>query len=87
MNTIYKYQIQIDDDVEIEMHKDARPIHVAMQNMYLYVWAQVDTARPTEMVKFFVRGTGHNCDGMDNAVYVGTVHDRGFVWHVFSERN
>ena len=75
--TIWKYKFQ----TEIEMPKYAEIVHVGIQNSDVHLWAKVDPLRSTETRCFSVYGTGHLIP--DQALYVGTVFDGPFVWHVF----
>ena len=48
----------------------------------LQLWALVDDAKPSEIRKISVVGTGWNIDG-NPGTYIGTVQDGMYVWHVF----
>lgn len=49
------------------------------------VWVLVTSGyQVTEERHFIVRGTGTNFTANDE--YRGSVHDGGFMWHVFEER-
>ena len=73
-----------DDSVTIEAPKAHSFQHLAMQGTWITLWAQAVENRPPHKRTFFVFGTGHVIPG--DLVYVGTVHDRQFVWHVFEKR-
>ena len=59
-------------------------VHVDMQDDTPTLWAEVDPdsekARTATLTWF---GTGHEIPG--NALYVGTVQDGIFVWHLYEE--
>lgn len=82
MDTIYKYELVIDDVQHIPLPSGAKCLHVAMQNGHLCLWAQVNTTR--ELVNRFFRiyGTGHPMQDPASR-YIGTVQDGPLVWHVF----
>lgn len=82
--TIYKFEVRVNDSVEIPMPKGAQVISVGNQrNGHICFWAIVDSDWPqTELRRFKIRGTGHTITG-DPGKFVGTVMDELFVWHVF----
>lgn len=84
--TIWKYPIEIDDRVDIEMPRNAQLIYVGDQAGQLTVWAMVDDRERPALRTLLIRGTGHPCP--DDAPYVGSAQvlrssGYGFVWHVF----
>jgi hypothetical protein len=92
MLTIYKYKLEIVDEIIIDMPRGARPLGVQTQGVLPlahsglpYVWAMVDTTAPVVRHRFALRGTGHDCAGLDVASYVGTFQLQSgvFVGHLF----
>lgn len=83
MQTVYKYQIEVVDEQEIEMPEDAKLLTAQMQGEMLCVWALVDNQLPTAKRKILVRGTGHDAHGV--GTYISTFQMRGgaLVFHVF----
>lgn len=52
----------------------------------LCVWVLVDPdSHPYREKTIYVRGTGHDCSDIDDKLYVDTVIDREYVWHVFAD--
>lgn len=89
MKTIYKYPIPLSVGSSIRMPVDARIIRAEMDetlvgtkvNRTINLWALVDTDYPMEPCNFYVYGTGQPID--EGHVYVATVKDRSFYWHIF----
>ena len=87
MRTVYKYPIKLVDEQFISMPVDSEIIHVSLDPKgEPCIWAIVNTkARFSINMPIYVRGTGHDLDGMhNNAKHVGSFKDRMFVWHVFA---
>ena len=94
---IFKYKLPFlsgnTDVVNIDMHKNATPIHVALQCGEIHVWALVNAAANKRPERFRMYATGQpiqnvNVLGMLMGAtprYVGTVHQGDLVWHVFHE--
>lgn len=82
MHSVYKYQLGISSPNRIRMPMGATPLCVRIQHGALMMWALVRTGDvPTEERTFLVFGTGHDID--THRLYVGTVEDGPFIWHVF----
>lgn len=77
--TVYKYELAITDDQEIEMPQGAELLYVAMQYGKLQLWARVFPDSRIVRRRFRVAGTGHP-DARGR--YVGTILGQ-LVWHVF----
>jgi len=88
MKTIWKFEIELTDNQNVMMPMEAKILTVQIQHGKVCVWAIVDPEQPLERRYFYLRGTGHPSDGMDEMQYVGTVQDRqGFlIWHIFTEK-
>lgn len=80
MKVIYKYSL--DERNSFHLPVDFKILSVQIQNGSVCVWALVDTEAPTKTVLFPVYGTGHKLPD-DPGVYIGTVQDDNFVWHIF----
>ena len=76
MKTIYKYNLS----QPVHMPWGSTVVKVGIQNGQCCIWALVDTNAPVEERRFVVVGTGSEID--DNMVYVGTMFEEPFVWHV-----
>lgn len=80
---IFKYKFAN----EIHMPKDARIVHVGMQDGNIFFWAEheFDNKKPKiELRKFSVFGTGIEIP-KGNKQYLATVFDGPFVWHIYEE--
>lgn len=93
MQTIWKYELKVDDAQAVEMPAGAKIRHVAMQHSQPCIWAQVDDQAPLVRRMLSVHGTGHPVKPFDRGdgnggvypLYVGTfmVYVGTFVFHVF----
>jgi len=82
--TVYKYELAVDDFVNILMPIGAEVLHVDVQRGQPCIWARVDpTAKPERRI-FRVAVTG---DPLDPAIgpHIGSfqMHDGELVFHVF----
>lgn len=82
MKKVWKFSIDLDDHVTIDMPGGAELLHVGLQDG-IKIWALVDPHQPLEKRRFRVAGTGHPIDV--DVDPVGTVMDGRFVWHIFEE--
>lgn len=83
MLKVFKYDCPIDDDVSIDMPKNARVLSVQTQGGLPRIWALVNPELPVETRRFHWRGTGHTV--ADGDVYIGTIQlaDGQLVFHLF----
>ena len=82
--TIWKCQIPITDESHTITLPGAcvRPVHVAMQGETPTLWVEFDPDGDlTWDIDYQWFGTGH--DIPSNAMYVGTVQDGMFVFHLY----
>lgn len=86
MLTIYKYQIDIHDIIEIAMPQHARILAIQMQHNVPCLWAVVDTEYAMVSRRFRVFGTGRPMD-KDYTRFIGTfqMDNESLVFHVFEE--
>ena len=70
MQSIYKYQLLIRDEQEIEMPMGAGLMTVPMQHDQPRLWAIVDTLNTPEKRKVLIRGTDHLAEGLGS--YIST---------------
>jgi len=82
---IFKYPVEITDELTIEMPKNADIMHFGIHNHVAALWACVDPENPMVERKFKVVGTGHEMPTNDNLNYIGTItnHELQYVWHLF----
>lgn len=81
MKTIFKYVLQLGEHNIVQGCESFRPVHVAVQDGQLCVWAELDTAADPQNHRFAVIGTGHPAPVPGE--YVGSVLSGMFVWHVY----
>lgn len=85
MKTIHKYRLNIDGDTYYaEIPSTATVVHVGTQDGALTIWAELPLDPPTpDWVRktYRVPGTGFTFPSED--VYVTTIFDGPFVWHVY----
>lgn len=83
MKTVYKYEIKVADEQEIEMPSGAKVIHAGLDpRNILCLWAVVDTENPSEMQTILIVGTGHPMPP-DPIIHAGSFLIWNFMWHVF----
>lgn len=85
--SIFKYILKLTDEQTIKIPGLLKVLTAQKQNGSLCVWAIVDQKGPLIKVKFRIYGTGHpfNTDNVE-LMYISTVQDEQFVWHVFMEQ-
>jgi hypothetical protein len=69
-----------DEFVEIQGYNSLGVNHVAMQGSAVTLWSLGDMAEAKIKRRFRIVGTGQDVPVGD---YLGTVHDRAYVWHIF----
>ena len=84
MKVIYKYQFEIADWIEIEMHEGAEILCVKTQHCVPVMWVVCDAYNDKETRSFKIVGTGQHVD-TDYLNYIGTIFQRDeyLVFHVF----
>lgn len=84
MKTIFKYPLEIQDHIEIELPEGAQILDVQGQNGKAQLWALVDDAMPKEKRKFQLFGTGEPIAG-PVGTFVKTFQMQGgfLVCHLF----
>jgi len=87
MMTIWKYNLGIQDYLEIDMPIGADILDMQMQHGIPTLWALVDPEAKEIKRKFIIRGTGHDIDGelYENMYFIGTfqMDDGNLIFHVF----
>ena len=53
----------------------------------LFIWVLVDTNEDTEMRYFQIYGTGHTINSVEKHLYIDTIFQDIFVWHLFERIN
>lgn len=87
MNTIYKYPLAVLDEQEVSMPGSAVVLCVQIQAGHgPCLWARVNTEFSLEKRTFLIVGTGNPFpESKRPPVYIGTVQQGPFVWHVFEK--
>ena len=82
--TIWKFEIEVDDKIKIEMPKNSEILCVQVQNGKPCIWAKVIKENSKEIRFFTVFGTGHEIKE-HNLNYIGTfqLFEGRFVGHLF----
>ena len=86
MKTIYRYPISVGTN-EILTYKNFQVLSAKIDPREdLSIWVLVDTCEDkTETLKVFVAGTGWDFPAIEEPVFVNTVRDGDYMWHVFYE--
>lgn len=83
MKQVYKYNVGIVSLQQIYMFQGAEILSVQFQDGILCMWAMVDPDMPKVSREIAVIGTGHLFDNHKFKVYLGSVQDSTYVWHIF----
>ena len=89
MKTIYKYAIEIEDEQDVMLPHRARILAIQEQKGSVYLWAIVDMSNKDEVRKIALRGTGHDCENLDDCAYISTFQISGgnLVFHAFERKS
>ena len=86
MKAIYKYPLNTNSEIEIEMPVGAQLLTVETQNNEPQMWAIVDTLKNPELRFFRVVLTGDPIGTVDELAYLGSfIIDNGLIYHVFED--
>lgn len=85
---IYKYEIPFPKDDEagvvVHMPRNARVLSVGEQQGEIFAWALVEPGAEMQPRRFWIHGTGHPVsECVLTKHFLGTVHVRTLVFHVF----
>lgn len=86
MRAVWKYQIPVVDDQELDMPKGAVILpYLECEGLgalrIITFWAEVWTDAPKVTRFLAIRGTGHPIEGGEE--HMGTVRDGAFMWHLY----
>lgn len=86
--TIWKYKLEVNDDQQISMPKDAKILTVQSQNEMPCLWALVNPYETEEELRYIeMYGTGSSveCNAGTEREYISTFQMMGgeIVFHVF----
>jgi hypothetical protein len=74
---IFKYPANL----ETRLPKGAKILTIQIQNGTIFLWAEVELDKETEPRPIQIVGTGMIVP--DKRVYISTVQDGPFVWHLY----
>ena len=87
MKTIWKYELDIDNEVEISLPKHSKILSVQTQEGKPVLWAEVNTDNQLEKRFFNIFGTGYKIDDKlpMGGKYIGTFQMREgiLVFHLY----
>ncbi len=84
MSRIYKYPLQINDAIAVELPAGSVPLCVQMQGDTPCLWATVDPdTERTEQRVFRIAGTGHDLGAVGRYLNTFQMFGGGLVFHVF----
>lgn len=70
-----------DEFMEIDAPPSIGINHIAKEGRHLHLWSLVELNHKPIKRRFRIVATGQSTEPTGN--YLGTVHERSFVWHVF----
>lgn len=82
---VWKFEIPMDDYVEINMPINSKILHVTEQRGIPTMWALVNPRAEKIKRKFRIAGTGHQIKTEDTANFIGTIMLDGgsLMFHIF----
>ena len=87
MNTVYKYQIEIDDYFELDLPKNAIILKADIQFNKPVLWALIDPKEDKKEKRVFrFAGTGHPIkEDIEKLKYINTFQVQGgmSIFHIF----
>lgn len=86
MVTVWKFELEVADRVEVELPAKAKILHVGTQDptgRTIAIWAEVRPELERETRIFNIAGTGHR---RPEGEFVGSVIAGPFVWHIYEEK-
>ena len=87
MRVIYKYQLDVIDRQDIQLHQDCDILSVQLQDGVPCMWVMIDQSQPVMRVTIRCLGTGHNnYENHQFLKYIATIQmPSAAVWHWFLE--
>ena len=84
MTTIWKFPLDAEDVIELDMPEGAEALHVSTQYGNPCLWARVDPKAPTEKRRFRFAGTGHPLtDDVGRHIGSWLMQGGALVFHLF----
>jgi hypothetical protein len=88
MHVIYKYELQIANDVIVSLPETHKITDIHEQNGKLYLWClqEHDCQKYSFHLRIF--GTGQEIKDIDDLFFIKTVHmSNGLVWHIYAKNH
>ena len=87
MNRIYKYELKITDVQEVLLPINSKILSIKEQNGLIQLWAFINPSETNfEKNRIYIFGTGNPIpENYEDLIYIDTVIQEQFVWHVFKE--
>ena len=85
METIWKYELQVQGTQIIKMPLGHEILSIQIQHDVITMWAKVDKMTKERPVKIHMFGTGHDLPEFYTGDFLSTVQDGSFVWHFFED--
>lgn len=85
IRAIYKYPLPLTGvPSSLDLPVGSRVLTAQMQGGNLFIWAEVDPEAPIEsrFFRIFATGLHHGVD-FSRYLYLATIQDGPFVWHVY----
>lgn len=83
MRKILKHLIRLTEEQLLELPSGSTLLHVAYKGDQLYLWVEVpESSDSTDTYIIKVVGTGA-LTNLYEYRYLGTVHQKSFVWHIY----
>lgn len=85
---IFKYEVQIQDSIVIDLPIDSKILSFQVQNNKPYIWVLVDPAKQTVSRYFTIIPTGTEIEYLDDVlIYIGTIQmaQGALVFHLFED--
>jgi hypothetical protein len=81
--TIWKWVIELTDRQVIEMPRGSKILTCQLQNGSICLWALVNPTQELEHRIIQIVGTGNPFEYATDPIYIASVQQSQFVWHIF----
>lgn len=86
MRKIFKYEVSIGDRQPAPWPSEGEVLSIQMQGEKICAWVAIDPdLADASGYNLHVYGTGHPIEDRSSLIYLATVQDGSFVWHIFRE--
>jgi hypothetical protein len=84
MEVIWKFPFNVNDEVILQVPKDAQLLSIQIQDGIPCLWAKVNPTMPKNPMKLGIYGTGHQHDAI-SGIFLATFQMQGgsLVFHAF----